>query len=162
MLEIDIHQLDQGVHEFLLEPSPEDVHLEASEFSDVRVAARVDFNPRRVFVELEVSAVAMLVCDRSLVSYRQPVSGSFSVLFADASVAEPNSDLDDLQPLDPDARSVDITEAVRDTLLLALPLRRVAPAAEDLDLPLTFGASEDSIDPRWESLRGLKDQGDSK
>ncbi len=162
MLEIPIHPLDQGLHEFLLQPSAEDVELDPLIFADLHVAARVDFGPRRVLVALEVSAMATLECDRTLVPYHQPVSGTFSVLFADPSMSGPESEQDDLRPLDPDARSVDITDAVRDTLLLALPLRRVAPQAEEIDIPLVFGASEEPVDPRWESLRTLKDQDKSE
>ena len=158
MLEIAINQLDQGIHDFLLYPSPEDVKLDPAVFSNLEVAARIDFSPRRVLVVLDVSAVATLECDRTLVPYDQPVAGSFSVLFADPSVTGPDTEQDDLRPLDPDARSVDVTDAVRDTLILAVPLRRVSPQAEQIDLPLVFGASEDAVDTRWEALRPLKNQ----
>ena len=56
-----------------------------------------------------------------------------------------------------------MTEAVRDTLVLAVPARKVAPGAEDLDLPTVFGApaAEAAIDPRWEALRSLRSDDDA-
>ena len=60
--------------------------------------------------------------------------------------------------LDSAARELDVTDELRDTILLAVPLRKVAPEASEAELVLKYGgdAVEVSIDPRWEALKKLK------
>jgi len=64
---------------------------------------------------------------------------------------------DDIQSLPSESDEIDLTDIVRDTLMLAVPVRKIAPGAEELDLPTTFGeASEEDIDPRWKGLEQLR------
>jgi uncharacterized protein len=68
-----------------------------------------------------------------------------------------------VRPLNPSDREIDLTDVVRDTLLLAIPQRRIAPGAEDEPIDQEFGASDDDadeeapVDPRWSALEELKD-----
>ena len=50
-----------------------------------------------------------------------------------------------------------------DTVLLAVPARKVAPGAEDIEIPTAFGTpgAEAAIDPRWEALRSLQTGNDA-
>ncbi len=103
------------------------------------------------------------MCDRTLVSYDEPVAGDYAMLYVTQREAEPaDESLDDVIELAPDEEEIDLTEAVRDTLLLALPHRRVAPGADALELPTQFGApaeGDDVADPRWDALRQLRADG---
>ena len=67
--------------------------------------------------------------------------------------------------LAPSERLIDLADAVRDTLLLAVPARKVAPGAEDVEIPTVFGAPTAAdgtpIDPRWEALRALQEGDDA-
>ena len=157
MLELSIAALQPGTHTFHLHPPPEALDLDPAEFSDLEVEAHLDLQPRQALVNLDASATAHLVCDRTLVPFDQDIQGSHTFLFTSSPPSENTDLLDDVRPFSPDDLSLDLTEAVRDTLLLALPLRRIAPEAEDLDLQTEFGlpADGDNTDPRWEALRHL-------
>lgn len=158
MLRIDISSLKAGVHDFVLEPEAEAVDLDPEMFRDIRVEARLDVHERRILVMLATSATARLECDRTLQPFDQRVEGRFSLLFAppDPTAAEEEA-YDDVQVLQPFDQALDVTTAVRDTLMLALPTRRIAPGAEDLDIDTVFGQpDEEHIDPRWEALRRLR------
>lgn len=64
---------------------------------------------------------------------------------------------DSVLPLPKDSNKIDLTDIVRDSLMLAVPVRKIAPGAEELDLPTTFGeATEEDIDPRWKGLEQLR------
>jgi uncharacterized protein len=163
MLGINITPLKPGLHEVALTPSAEALGLDPEVFSAVTVDARLDHDQDRTFVAFTARATATLVCDRTAVTFEQPVEGTYAVLFV---LPERLGDLgdagdDDVRPLPPAGAELDITDAVRDTLLLALPSRRVAPGAEDEDLPVSFGAERDEdgaiIDPRWAALQKLRD-----
>lgn len=157
MLELSLAALQPGLHTFHFDPSPETVDLDPAEFDDIEVDVHLDLQERQALVNLQTAATARLICDRTLVPFEQEIEGSHTLLFTASAAPENDNALDDVRPLSPDDLSLDLTEAVRDTLVLALPLRRIAPEAENLDLQTEFGdpADEDDIDPRWEALRNL-------
>lgn len=165
MLGIETAPLPPGLHEMTLTPSAEDVNLDPEMFSDITVAIRLDHEQERDLIAFTARATATLECDRTLVPFEQTVKGNYAVLFVlpehlDRYTTDEASD-EDVRPLPEPGRELDITAPVRDTLLLALPTRRVAPGAEDEELPVQFGVLTDAegnpVDPRWEALRKLRD-----
>ncbi|MEM1056203.1 MAG: DUF177 domain-containing protein [Bacteroidota bacterium] len=156
MLRVDLTALDDGLHEMELSPAPGDLDLDPGIFADIAVALRLDIAERRVRAAYATRATATLECDRTLAEYQQSVEGSHEVLFTDAPIGE---EAEDVYPLPEHPPEVDLTEPVRDTLLLALPLRRVAPEAEDAEIPTRFGGPVEGepADDRWEALRRLRD-----
>lgn len=163
MLGIDVTPLKPGLHEVTLTPPPEALSLDPDTFRDVVVEAQLDHEQERTLVTFTAQAVASLVCDRTAVRFDQPVEGSYTILFVLPEHLDQFGDGtdDDVRPLPQPGAELDLTDAVRDTLLLALPTRRIAPGAEDEELPVTFGAELDeegnTIDPRWEALKKLRD-----
>ena len=161
MLPVDLTPLSNGSHELVLRPSAEAVGLDPEAFADIEVHARLDYHNydvrhRRLLVRFDAAATARLECDRTLVPYEERVEGEHTALFS--ATADPEDD--EVTLLGPDDHQVDLAEAVRETLLLSLPMRRVAPEARDAALDTTFGADTDDdgapIDPRWEALRNLR------
>ena len=164
MLRIDIQPLSNGVHELDLTPSPEDLDVDAASFSDIHVDVRLDISLSRIYVQFTVSASAMLTCDRTLVDFTRRIDGSHAVVFVPPKDIDADDEDDNLFPLEKGVEEIDLTEIIRDTLLLAVPIRKIAPGAEDEELPTSFGEpDEEDIDPRWKALKGLasdSDQGD--
>ena len=156
MLRVDLTALDDGLHELDLSPSAADLDLDPDVFDDIAVALRLDIAERTVRAAFATNATATLECDRTLAEYRQPVEGAHEVLFTDRPIGE---DEEDVYPLPEHPPEVDLTEPVRDTLLLALPVRRVSPEAEDAEIPTQFGGPEEGepADDRWDALRRLRD-----
>lgn len=161
MLRIDIAALADGLHDQTLRVAPDVLGLDPEVFDEAVLDLRLDVSDHRVLAAFDVTSVATLTCDRTLADYEQPVRGRHAVLFLPPDRLPPDGDDEDVRALPDDATEIDLTEAVRDTLLLALPLRRVAPEAEDAEIPTSFGAPTDAegepIDDRWEALRHLRD-----
>lgn len=161
MLRIAIAALPDGLHTRTLRVAPDALDLDPAVFAEVALDLRLDVAARRILAAFDVSSVATLECDRTLVTYPQPVRGSHTILFVPPGQRSDDGEDENVRLLPDDATELDLTEAVRDTLLLALPLRRVAPEAEDADLPTSFGAPIDAeglpMDDRWEALRRLHD-----
>lgn len=160
MFTIDIGVLEPGLHTLSLAPKVEAVELDPDTFRDVTVDARLDVSERRILVMLTARAVATLECDRTLRLFDQEIEGSYHLLFAPGEFVDHDEDAyDEVRTLDPSDQEIDVTDVVRDTILLAVPRRRVAPGAEEEEIPTTFGAPEEDeseIDPRWEALKALK------
>lgn len=162
MLTVDITPFSSGIHHVELTPSADDVGLDPTRFGDIHVDAVLQCHRDRILVKLQVTATAELTCDRTLRPYDQPLEGYYSLLFGPPSmVGQEGEEFEEVRPLDPADREIDITDVVRDTLLLAIPQRKIAPGAEEESITREFGATdspeEESIDPRWSELRKLKD-----
>jgi uncharacterized protein len=166
MLTIDITSFQSGVHRVEMAPSAEEVNLDPQAFGDITVQARLHCRRDRILVRLEAEATATLTCDRTLRPYEQPLEGDYSLLFGPPSMTgevPDDADYEEVRPFDPSQREIDVTDAVRDTLLLSIPQRKIAPGAEEEDIDTTFGAPDDeeaeeeAIDPRWEKLKELRD-----
>ena len=150
MLPVRIAGLSHGRHAIDAAPAPSDLDLDPADFRDLRVTGHFDLAATQVVVTFEVAGVARLTCDRTLAEFEQPVSGAFTVVYSSDADLVGDEEADDLRYLAPDTLEIDLAGPVRDTLLLALPMHPVAPGAEDLPLPTTFGAPE--TDSRWEGL----------
>ncbi len=165
MLQIDITSCKSGVHHVALSPEAGDLELDPDRFENIRVEARLDCHHDRILVDMDVRGVATLTCDRTLREYREPLEGSYRVLFGpEHLVGAEGGHYDEVRPLHAHDREIDVTDLVRDTLLLAIPHRKVAPGAEQEDLPMEFGPAgpaeeeqQPDIDPRWEALRKLRE-----
>ena len=155
MFRVPIAHLSDGLHQETLTPSPDDLGLDPDVFSGITVDLRLDVADRRILAAFTTTATARLECDRTLDMFDQPVEGEHAVLFS----ADPPPDDEEVFALPHDAQELDLTAPVHDTLVLALPLRRVSPAALAAEIPTAFGGpSEDEpADDRWAALKALRD-----
>ncbi len=161
MLRIDLAPLPEGVHHITLNPDAEAVGLDPEQFADLQVDVTLDLFNERVLVRLHARATATLECDRTLVRFQQPVEETYRVLFAPPSFVhrdEEAAEQEEVRMLQAADRTIDLADLVRDTLLLVVPARKVAPGAEDVEIPTVFGAPAvgPAVDPRWEALRQLR------
>jgi len=158
-LALRITSLKEGVHEFSDNFPSAALDLSPEEFSDLSISLRIDLKTQQAFVSFEVSGVAHLICDRTLRPFEQNISGSYQVLFSDKAADLPEAERgEDLFPFPHSTLELNLTEPIRDTLLLAVPLRKVAPDAEEQEIKLSFGEPDDedaATDPRWSALRRL-------
>jgi len=160
MLRIDLSPLDEGLHEQTLSPAAGDLDLDPNIFSKIALDLRLDIAERRVLASFDVRGVATLQCDRTLVSYQQPVRGDHAVLFVPPDQIALDSDDDTILPLPDPETEIDLTDAVRETVMLSVPLRSVAPEAEQKEIITSYGEQEMldgvPVDDRWEALRKLR------
>ncbi len=161
MVRIDLRTLEIGRHEFNFEPTPEELGVEPDLLTDIRADVQLHYDGANAIVTVDASAIARLTCDRTLVKFDRPLRGHHAVSFS-PNEADENSE-DEVRPLAASDQEIDITDIVRDTLLLAIPIRKLAPGAEDAEIRTSFGesAEESIVDSRWEALASLKTNADS-
>ncbi|MBS1560322.1 MAG: DUF177 domain-containing protein [Bacteroidetes bacterium] len=173
MIHLDIQGLHDGVHLFDFDVPVSDIPLLSSEFiGTVHVEGRMQKRNRRYDVEWTASATARLVCDRSLEEFDEQITvDEMQEYVADSQQFYANMDTernDDGQviPIRDDATVIDITDEVRQELMVHLPMRRVAPKYRDKELTELFPELEgrdaeapqpDVAHDQWAALRKLKD-----
>ena len=159
MVRIDVKALKPGIHEYEWNLDAEAFELDPTIFQSIELYVRLDYHPSRIFVTIQADSLVRLTCDRTLAEFDQDVHGEYNILYSGPEFFEGvDEEGEDVRLLSTDLEEIDLTDTVRDTVLLALPQRRIAPGAEEEDIQLQFGVpakGEASIDPRWEALKQL-------
>jgi len=168
MISIDIRSLKEGFQFLEFSPTTEELLPEEASggegeeraiptFREVQVELQVTVDGEQFLIRVFAQAIAELICDRTLEPFDKAVRGKYFVCFMPESMMDKDAKKDSVLPLPKDSNKIDLTDIVRDTLMLAVPVRKIAPGAEELDLPTTFGeATEEDIDPRWKGLEQLR------
>ena len=159
MVSIDVKALKPGIHEYEWNLGAEALEMDPTLFQNIDLYVRLDFHPSRIFVTIQADSLVQMTCDRTLNEFVQEVHGEYHILFSGPEFFEGKDEEDeDVRLLTSDMEELDLTDSVRDTILLSLPQRRIAPGAEDQEIQLQYGLPENgdaAIDPRWEALKGL-------
>jgi uncharacterized protein len=169
MITVHIQGMHDGVHPFSIETPVERIDGFPTEFVEsVLVDGEISKMGRRFHIDATLEGLARLVCDRSLEEFDERIRVEIALdVIIDAERASRGSIADDdVLVIRDDDKVVNITDVVRQELLVNLPMRRVAPAYRNKELTEVFpnlanrdASTEqqtDTIDERWEVLRSLR------
>ena len=125
---IKISNLTNGTHHYEFECTASDFSdelIDAERFSEpISITATLTKAMTELIVELSVSTTALFQCDRCLAPISKRLSGDYRILFLHSAEAEKDSD-DDVRVLSKNETHIDLTPDVRETLLLAVPMKNV-------------------------------------
>ncbi len=163
MLRIDLRVLDQGPVQVAGSLAPDDPLFAGLEFElikPVRVSGQVaSAGLGRYYWRGEVETEVRGACRRCLAPVNVAVSAPVGVLFTDDSLADDPS----AWVIEENATVLDLSEAVREELILSVPAyvlcredcRGLCPGCGE-DLNLRSCACRRSADPRWGPLEALR------
>ena len=145
-------------------------HFEYDEFNNASIKLNVQLEKMSTLMEftLNFNGYVNVACDLTNEPYNQEISGTyqFVVKFGE----EENDDNEDLLILPHGSYEVNIQQYIYETVVLAVPLRRIHPGVADGSLKsdilekleeLSPEASkkqeeeEENTDPRWDTLKKL-------
>ncbi|MFQ3596862.1 MAG: DUF177 domain-containing protein [Chloroherpetonaceae bacterium] len=125
---IKISNLTNGVHHYNFECVASDFAdklIDTERFSaPIFITATLIKAMTEIVVELSVSTIALLQCDRCLAPTHKKLSGDYRILFLHSGAVASDSD-DDVRVLSKNDTHIDLTTDVRETLLLAVPMKNV-------------------------------------
>ncbi|MGB3344727.1 MAG: DUF177 domain-containing protein [Aequorivita sp.] len=146
-------------------------HFEYDEFNDADINLDVLLEKMSAFLEITLTfnGTVNVACDTTNELYDQELSGSY--LFVVRFGEEFDDENEDLLILPHGSFEVNIAQYVYETLVLAMPLRRVHPGVKDGSLKSEIldkleelspkvpdedmEAEDENTDPRWDSLKKL-------
>ena len=172
---LNIIGLSNKVHEFDLEFGDEFFQsFESSlvEKGDFKSSLKLDRSDTMIVIELVLSGVAHLVCDRSLEEFDFPINITERVIYKYGDKFE---ELDDtLFTIPFGAESLDLSNLFYDLINVQIPMKKLHPKfegdEEDLDEEDVFvyssneeeeGVEEEEdqkVDPRWSKLMDLNNK----
>lgn len=154
MLKIDLTAPQGGQFELVAS----DLDLDPEVFSNIQVNLEVRQSDDTLRVIIGVQSDALLECDRTLKEFVKPIRNTQELLLLKYG-QEPNADVTTEQiELEPRQRMLDLTSVARDALILAIPVRKVAPEAEELQIQTIFGAPAEESDHRWSALLAMREE----
>jgi len=141
--------------------------MNLSEYEEFDTPVRLVFNINKIgseiYVRAEISATAKLVCDRCLEDYMWPLQETINIVCtADPGLAK--NDEDDVYFITDAMKEVDITESIRQSLIIALPQKKLCQnnckglcshCGINFNLA-TCQCKTEKTDPRWDELNKIK------
>ena len=162
-LKIGSHQFDYQIDNTFIE------HFEYDEFhkADVKVDLELEKKSTLLDLHFQFNGTVNVNCDLTNEPYDQPISGNFDLVVKFGQ--EYNDEEEDLLILPHGSYEVDVAQYIYESIVLAVPAKRVHPGVADgtlkseaLDkleeLSLNNQAEqsdEDQTDPRWDDLKKL-------
>lgn len=162
-LSINISNLSEGVHQQTLEASPDEVGLDERFSGPTIVRATLEKTSRQLFLTAEFETAGTFTCDRCLEVFTKPLAGRYQLVYVSDERAQAGIEDEEVQLIAPDANTIDLTEDVRQFILLALPQKMLCK--EDCGglcpvcginrnhAPCECEVAE--TDPRWDGLKKL-------
>ncbi len=164
-LRIDIAGLEHGSRAIDHEVEPSGIKDLSAEFlRPILITGSVRRVNHRFYLDIRIATIADLVCDRSLEPYTESVDRQISAVYElNGELAQEQRGQDladvDIRGLYPDAQWIDVSEDVRQELMLGLPMKRIAPQYREQSIEQIFPdltAGEVEPDSRWEALEKLR------
>lgn len=168
MFTFKIFEIPEGKSEKKLNLSSADLDLDDISFKGGEIDLEFDRSSHFILVKLAIDVLVELTCDRSLDNFDFEVKEDYQVLFKHEQVEESIDENGAVRNIDHISKQISIKQDVLDTVLVSLPAKKLHPRFLDENgepkelLNEKFGDAPsneedgESIDPRWEALKELK------
>lgn len=156
--------LADGVHSITEEGNAAELGLPEEFKGTVQLNCEVDKSPNQILLNCHVHSMANMTCDRCTAEFEREISNDFQVAcFIDDEEKDEGDHLN-LKFLTSDQDKIDLSEEVKEYLILAIPMKNLCN--EDCKgLCSSCGSnlneeecscSSESYNPVWEKLQQLK------
>lgn len=153
-MKINISNLSEGTHTYQLSTSAEKLGLGSNLIGEVGAHVTLEKSINQFFLNVHASVKGVFVCDRCVREYEETISAEFTSVYS-WDQDEATDEKDDYYVLSQDQNIIDISDSVKEYVTLAVPLKLLCNTPE-CEIPLHVEKEEQTIDPRWEKLKVLK------
>jgi len=161
--------LKEGIHHFSLDITSKFFDaFDYTEFNDVTLRAAIELNKKATLLELQfaISGFVNLSCDVSNEPFDMPFEATHELVVTFGE--EYNDENEELLMLPYGSHQVDVAQTLFETIVLAVPQKRVHPGIANGSLqsdlldrlealrPKESTKVMEATDPRWDALKKLK------
>lgn len=123
-MQINVSNLSQGIHTYELEADPQDLGVQELFHSTIYVTAMLEKTYNQMLLETTIRAgEGHFHCDRCIDEFNRITEGKYRKIYVIHDEDAVGVNPDELEILSPDTNIIDITQDVRDAILLAIPLK---------------------------------------
>ena len=165
-MKIQVGGLSDGVFHFSFAVDSTTLGLDEHFRDQVVAKARLEKSGSQFFLSTNIEALGSFECDRCLTPFPSPLASSYRMYYVTQEGADKSVDPAELQIVPPGFSVIDLSEDVRQTVLLSVPLkvlcsencRGLCPHCGINLNAATCTCTEKTVDTRWEQLSKLKKQ----
>ena len=125
VMKIQVGGLSEGVHEYSFRIAPAELGLSREFQNGVDVKATIEKTSRQFLLRASVATEAEFECDRCVAVIREPVVAAYQMHYVWEETEAERIDPSEVQVILPGQSVIDVSDDVRQTVLLALPLKHV-------------------------------------
>lgn len=168
-MKIDISGLSYGVHCLSWSEKMPDDFLVPYEIQDeIKIDVRINKSSHSVLLNIAVRGKMKLECDRCLEFYPFLFDTDFDLLYEYNYTGEEIRDIKKVEEFNsfdikPDTKYLDISEPLRDYILLSIPMRKVPEEKNEVCTyckknvrELMSKNTDESTNPVWDKLKKIK------
>lgn len=166
-MKIQVGGLSEGVHRYRFEAKASDLGLDNGFTGGITVEATLEKTGNQLYLNADIRTLAAFSCDRCVTPLEKVLTPSYRMYYLWDETAAARYDPSEVQVISAGLNVVDITEDVRQTILLSVPLKILC--REDCKglCPICgrnlnegrCGCTNTMTDSRWEKLRELRGKG---
>lgn len=123
MMKIQIGGLSEGAHEFDFQATAEEIDLGESFPGVVRVEVVAEKTGSQIVLKGDVHTEGRFICDRCAGDFTLALPASYKMYYVTEGGEFAGVDQSEMQTIAPGSGFIDITDDVRQTILLAVPLK---------------------------------------
>jgi uncharacterized protein len=162
-MKIQVGGLSEGTHEYRFRTDARDITL-GDEFSgEVTVEVTLQKTGRQLALKARLAAQGTFICDRCTGTFTQRLTPEYRMFYVTEVMEAGNLDPSEIQVIPTGLPIIDLTDDVRQTVLLSVPLKLLCRQdcrglCPDCGIDLNTGTctcTSGTEDSRWESLRGF-------
>lgn len=163
-MKIQVGGLSDGVHEYTLVEDASSLGLDGHFKDQVFANVTVEKSGSQIFLKAGVSVQGSFECDRCLTPFGSLLTPSYRMYYVTEANIDSSIDPAEVQVVPPGFSVIDLSDDIRQTVLLSVPLKLLCRenckglcphCGINLNAE-TCACSETSVDPRWEQLGRLK------
>lgn len=165
-MKIQVGGLSDGIYQYTLAEDATSLEL-GDHFADQVIAnVTVEKSGTQIFLAATVSVNGLFECDRCLTPFSSPLRSSYRMYYVTEGGADRQIEPSELQIVPPGFSVIDLSEDVRQTVLLSVPLKLLCTenckglcphCGRNLNSG-TCTCTQNAVDTRWEQLIKLKKQ----
>jgi uncharacterized protein len=163
-MKIQIAGLSEGIHNFRFREPVAEVGLGEEFHGDVEVDVMLEKSGKQLYVKAGVQTRGEFSCDRCTAPFPLPLNADFQMYYVWDPRGAELLDHAEAQVIPPGLPVIDLADDIRQTVLLSVPLKLLCKAdckglcprcGADLNTE-TCTCPPETMDARWETLRGLR------
>lgn len=162
-MKIQVSGLSQGVHRYTFAVPARDIGLDDRFGGDIGVDVTLEKGVSQIGLEATIRTDGDFVCDRCVAAFSMPLSPSYRMVYIWDGQGEEGLDRTEVQVVSPDLNVIDLSEDVRQTVLLAIPFkllcreecRGLCPRCGANLNDRTCGCAEAPDVSQWDGLKKL-------
>ena len=163
-MKIQVGGLSEGVHEYRFRTTPAELELPPVFRDEVETSVTLEKTSRQLFLRATGGTTADVECDRCVTPFRETLEFGYQMHYVPEEPDAGRVDPSEVQVLPPGSTMIDLSDDVRQSILLAFPLKHVCrddckglcPRCGKNLNEGSCDCKDDPLDGRWDKLKELQ------